>query len=160
MQLVTIEKRICLPSKYLDQNIMDHLLSKITEITYGNCTKEHGYILKIVKINDIISHEISRANTDNIFNVSFDVEILKPEKGLKVEGIVCMVYKDGIFINILDKQKMLIPKSNLTKYKFNDQLKIYEDENGGNIKINDTISATISAVSYSNQKYSCFGTIN
>ena len=80
------------------------------------CTK------KIIKINDIISHEISRANTDNIFNVDFDVEILKPEKGLEVEGVVCMVYKDGIFINILDKQKMLIPKSNLQKYKFNDAI--------------------------------------
>ena len=79
MQFITIQKRICLPSKYLDQNLMDHLLSKITELTYGNCTKEYGYILKIIKINDIISHEISRANTDNIFNVDFDVEILKPE---------------------------------------------------------------------------------
>jgi DNA-directed RNA polymerase subunit E'/Rpb7 len=160
MQFITIQKRICLPSKYLDQNLMDHLLSKITELTYGNCTKEYGYILKIIKINDIISHEISRANTDNIFNVDFDVEILKPEKGLEVEGVVCMVYKDGIFINILDKQKMLIPKSNLQKYEFNDDLKIYEDEDGKTIKINDTVKAVISAVSYSNQKYSCFGTIN
>jgi DNA-directed RNA polymerase subunit E'/Rpb7 len=56
MQLITIQKRICLPSKYLDQNLMDHLLSKITELTYDNCTKEYGYILKIIKINDIISH--------------------------------------------------------------------------------------------------------
>lgn len=138
---------------------MDHLLSKITELTYGNCTKEYGYILKIIKINFIISHEISRANTDNIFNVDFDVEILKPEKGLEVEGVVCMVYKDGIFINILDKQKMLIPNSNLQKYEFNGDLKIYENEDGETIKMNDSIKAVITAVSYSNQKYSCFGSI-
>lgn len=159
MQIVTIEKRICLPSKHLDQNFMDHLLSKITELTYGNCTKEYGYIIEIIKINKIISHEISRANADNIFNVSFDVKILKPEKDLEIEGTVCMIYKDGIFINILDKQKMLIPKSNLTEYTFDSELKMYEHKNGETIKMNDDIKAVITAVSYSNQKYSCFGSI-
>ena len=159
MQTVTIEKRICLSSKHLDQNIMDHLLSKITEFTYGNCTKEYGYIIKIIKINDIITHEISRANGDNIFNVSFEVQILKPEKDLEIEGTVCMIYKDGIFINILDKQKMLIPKSNLTDYIFDTELKLYKDKKGKTIKMNDNIKAIITAVSYSNQKYSCFGSI-
>lgn len=159
MNIVTIEKRICLSSKYLDQNIMDNLLSKITELTYGNCTKEYGYIIKIIKINHIISHEISRVNSDNIFNVSFDAQILKPEKNLEIEGTVCMVYKDGIFINILDKQKMLIPKSSLPEYTFDNELKVYTDKNDKSIKMNDTIKANITAASYSNQKYSCFGTI-
>jgi DNA-directed RNA polymerase subunit E'/Rpb7 len=159
MNIVTIEKRICLSSKYLDQNIMDNLLSKITELTYGNCTKEYGYIIKIIKINHIISHEISRVNSDNIFNVSFDAQILKPEKNLEIEGTVCMVYKDGIFINILDKQKMLIPKSSLSEYTFDNELKVYTDKNDKSIKMNDTIKAIITAASYSNQKYSCFGTI-
>lgn len=159
MQIITIEKRICLHSKHLDQNFMDHLLCKISELTYGNCTKEYGYIINIIKINFIVSHEINRANSDNIFNVNFDAEILKPEKDLEIEGIVCMIYKDGIFINILNKQKMLIPKSNLSEYTFDSELKMYQHKNGETIKMNDNIKAVITAVSYSNQKYSCFGSI-
>lgn len=159
MQNVDIEKRICLNSKYLDQNLMDHILSKITELTFDKCTKKYGYILKINKINKIVSHEIGRANIDNIFSIIFNADIFKPEKDLKISGTVCMIYKDGIFINILNKQKMLIPKSNLNKFIFNEELQIYQDEKDNKIKIGDIINAKMSAVSYNNQTYSCFGTI-
>ena len=54
---------------------------------------------------------------------------------------------------------MLIPKSNLTDYIFDTELKLYKDKKGKTIKMNDNIKAIITAVSYSNQKYSCFGSI-
>lgn len=159
MQTINIEKRICLDSKYLDNKIMVHLLNQLKEITNDKCTQEYGYILKINKINKIISHEIGRANTDNIFNINFEADVLKPEKGMKTNGKVCMIYKDGIFIDILDKQKMLIPKTQLTNYTFNNDMKNYVDTKGNHININDEINVMIIAVSYNGKKYSCFGSI-
>ena len=37
---VTIQRRVYLEPKYLDKNIMDHLLTKLTQSTLGECTKE------------------------------------------------------------------------------------------------------------------------
>lgn len=157
MQCVNIEKRVCLNSKYLTTNIMKHLLDKISESSLDNCSKEYGYILNIKKINNIISHEIGRANTDNIFNINFEVEIFKPEKDLEVVGTICMMFKDGIFIDIFNKQKMLIPVSTLSNYTFDNN--IYSDKNGKQLNINDNINAIITAVMFTNKKYSCFGRI-
>ena len=94
MSITVIEKTIYLEPKYLDQNIMKHLLDKVKKITFEECTKEYGHILcvkRILKINNL---------EDTIFTVRFEAETLKPIVGNKLTGTVCMLYKDGIFLQI------------------------------------------------------------
>jgi DNA-directed RNA polymerase subunit E'/Rpb7 len=160
MRNVIIEKRICLHSKYLDQNIMKYLFSKLEELTNSSCSYEHGHILKIEKIIEIVDHEIGRADTDNIFTVKFEAQILKPEKGIEMTGKVCMIYKDGIFINVMNKQKILIPRSKLSEYIFLEIDNIYQHNNNKKIiKLNDILTAVVIVAGYTNQSYSCFGSI-
>jgi DNA-directed RNA polymerase subunit E'/Rpb7 len=160
MQTVILNKRICLHSKFLDQNIMRHILEKLSELADGTCSQEYGYILRIKKIIEILDHEIGRADIENIFNVRFEADILKPEKGLEMNGKVCMIYKDGIFINIMDKQKMLIPKNKLTDYDFLDSDNTYKHKTTKKtINIGDNITAVVTVTGYNNQSYSCFGCI-
>jgi DNA-directed RNA polymerase subunit E'/Rpb7 len=158
MNSILIDKRICLESKFLDGEIRKHLFNKLKIITQKECTKEYGYIVKVEKIISILDHEIGRANTDNIFLVRFSALTLKPESGKKMVGTVCMVYRDGIFITIMGKQKMLIPKSYLTNYKFNDVNCCYENDNH-TIRNEDEISAIVTAVQYNKQNFSCFGSL-
>jgi DNA-directed RNA polymerase subunit E'/Rpb7 len=160
MQTIVIEKRVSLESKYLDSNIIDHLIDKLKKLTSEKCTKEHGYILEIERVIEISECEIGRNDTDNIFTVKFQATILKPEKGTTMTGNVCMIYKDGVFISIMEKQKMLIPKSKLTDYTFVESSNIYtHKKNGKNINIGDKITCVVSASAYNNQSYSCFGSI-
>jgi DNA-directed RNA polymerase subunit E'/Rpb7 len=159
MEKIFIEKRICLHSKYLDQDIQKNIFLKLEELTNNECTKEDGYIININKDIDILDHKIGRANTDNIFTIKFEATILKPKEGLKVTGIVCMVYKDGIFINILDRQKMLIPKAKLQDYNFDENKKQYTDKNKNIIKLGQKIEAIMTGVVYNNKTFSCFGSI-
>ena len=81
-----IEKRIVLESKLLDKNYKSHLLSKLKSTMISDCTEEYGHIIDIIKIIDIISHKIDRTNSDNIFNVRFEAETLKPIPGKIMEG--------------------------------------------------------------------------
>ena len=158
MNTINIEKRICLHSKYLDSNIKKHLLNKLKELSEGSCSKDHGYIINIKQIIDIIDHEIGRSNTDNIFNIKFEADVLKPEPNCELSGKVCMIYKDGIFINIMDKQKMLIPKNNLQDYTYDENQKIYYNDDK-TIKVGDEITGIVTATRYINENYSCFGSI-
>jgi DNA-directed RNA polymerase subunit E'/Rpb7 len=160
MKSVMLEKRICLHSKYLDQNLENHILNKLRELTTGNCTQEYGYVLKIDSLFDILDHQIGRADSDNIFNVKFKADILKPEKGLEMIGKVCMIYKDGIFINVLEKQKMLIPANKMDDYVFSESGSVYiHKTTSKTIKMGDMIKAVVTVVGYNNQSYSCFGCI-
>ena len=160
MAKVTIEKKIHLESKFLDWNINKHLFQKLQHITSQECSKKYGYILDIDANVEIISQEISRANTDNIFFVSFQAEILKPVAGNLMVGIVCMVYKDGIFIIIKNRQKMLIPKIFLKEYTFNEVEGYYINDIGSKlIKEGDEIEAIVTAAQYNKNNFSCFGSL-
>ena len=149
-----IEKRITLNPKYLTKNIKKHLIKQIEQETKNDCSKEYGYILKIKKLIDI------KDNEDTSFLVKFEAETLKPEKDKILDGTVCKIYKDGIFVDIQQKQKILIPAMNIADFEFDeDNNKYFNENNEETIKENDTITVKISAVKYNKRKFSCFGSI-
>jgi len=159
MTVITIEKSICLESKFLDKNFKHHLLTKLQQLLFSNCSKDYGHIIKVLNITEIVNHEIDRANCSNIFTVKFEVEILKPDVGTIMSGNVCMVYKDGIFIEVLKgRQKMLIPKLYLKDYIFDENILCYT-KGEKSIKEEDFISAKVTACQYNNNTFSCFGYI-
>ena len=149
-----IERRVYLEPRYLDQNIMHHLLARIIENTFGECSKEYGHILSVERIVKIVSNE------DTVFTVQFEAKIFKPEAGKKLRGVVCKVYKDGIFIDIVNKQKMLVPAVILKEkaYSFDEAGGIYTNGNA-KIKEGNEVDAVITAAKYNKQYFSCIGSL-
>ena len=154
--LTVIERRICIGHDYLYRDIKDALLDKIKEVTLNECTKDHGYILSVKKIVTIKDNYISNANCDNIFTVLFEAETLKPENGSILQGEVCMIFNGGIFLNVKNKQKILIPLTNLKAYVF-DHTKKQFVKGYKIIKEGDIIDIVITGTKYSKQSFSCFG---
>jgi DNA-directed RNA polymerase subunit E'/Rpb7 len=156
-EIVVLEKKISIESEFLYKNLKDHLFNKLKKIYENECTKDNGYFLKINKILKIKDNFIS-SNCENIFNVEFEAETLKPEIGKKIQGIVCMIFSGGIFINVENMMKILIPESNLKEYKFYQTETSFKYKNNI-IKKDDIITVCISGVKYSKKKFSCFGTL-
>jgi DNA-directed RNA polymerase subunit E'/Rpb7 len=145
-----IKKRVYLDPQYLDENIMNHLLKKINELYVGECSKEYGHILSIIQILKIIDNE------DTIFTVLIEAETLKPDVGIILEGTVCMLFKDGIFTQISEKQKMLIPNLTIKGYTYDETSQTYS--NGKKkIKEGDKIQAVVTASQYNKKNFSCIG---
>jgi len=155
---VVIERRVSIDHEYLNKNISDAILQKIREITKDECTKEFGYILNVIKIVKIIDNYISPVNCENIFIVLFEVETLKPENGKIFSGEVCMIFNGGIFLNVKNKQKILIPSTALSKYTFdlaNKCFKIGKDI----IKEGTVLDIVVTGTKYSKKSFSCFGNL-
>ena len=159
METVTIVRRICLPSCYLDSNLSQHLLREVSESTNQECSKDYGYIIAVKGIKQILSHKIGRANADNVFTVEFEAETLNPTPGMKVVGKACMIYKDGIFVNIMDKQKMLIPSTTMNDDSHFDDVTGCYNVSGRTIKVGDNVTAEITASQYTNGFFSCLGVL-
>jgi DNA-directed RNA polymerase subunit E'/Rpb7 len=158
MDKAVLEKRILLDSKYLTKDIKQHICNKLVEVTKEECSKDYGYIIEIIKILEIKGHEIGRVNFDNIFTVIFEAYILNPVSGAEFEGVVCLIYKDGVFVNILDKQKMLIPKESIKDYKFDEDKNIYKK--GDSVIAQDTkVKVRVTASQYRKKSFSCFGSL-
>jgi DNA-directed RNA polymerase subunit E'/Rpb7 len=149
---ILIQRRVCLEPRFLDSNIRQHILNKVSNDTTEECTQEHGYILEILHLVRIVSSE------GTIFLVELEAETFKPVGGAEVEGTVCMVYHDGIFINIRDKQKMLIPTSTLPEHSFDEVTRAFH-MGDTTIMVGDTVRAVVTAAKYSNGKFSCFGSL-
>lgn len=153
-----ITRRICLESKFLDSNILRHIFNKIVDLTKNECTKEYGYIINIKRIISIDDSCISAASSDNVFTITFEAITIKPEIGSVLEGIVCMIFPNGILLNIEDKMKFLIPLSSLIGYELNKQECFYFNEKR-KISKNDRVSVSVMDVKYKNQTFMCFGNL-
>ena len=156
--LVTIERRICIDHKFLNNDIRKYILDKIKEVTFNECTKDYGYILDVKKVVKIKDNYVSNANCDNIFTILFEADTLKPENGKEYEGIVCMIFAGGIFFNIKNKQKVLIPITNLKEFIFDQTKKQFKKEKVI-IKEGDVLNVIITGTKYSKKSFSCFGNL-
>jgi DNA-directed RNA polymerase subunit E'/Rpb7 len=155
MQTITITKRVTIRPEKLTKKIKKHIIKQLEIDTENECSKMYGYILKIYNIEKIIFNE------DTVLLVEFLAKTLKPEVNKVLETVVYKIYKDGIFVDILNKQKILIPSINITDFEFNEENSTYihiSDKNK-EIKENDLLNVKIDAVKYNNGKFSCFGSL-
>jgi len=152
-----IHRNVCLEPRFLDQNLETHLLEKIKISTHNECSKEHGYILDVKSVK-IISNKISSANSDIVFKVEIKADTLKPKEGNIISGNVCMIFQDGIFVDIQDRLKILIPLSELGGYELDDSATHYA-KGVSQIKKGDVVQVNIKATKYDKKSFSCFGSL-
>jgi len=162
-----IQKRICLESKFLNSNIKNHIYNKLQDLT-NDCSKEHGYIIKIYPDIKIVDNSVSTATSQTICMVEFKADTLKPEINDILTGKVIMIFKDGIFLKIKDKLKVMIPCAQLSKhsYVFSKKNDIFVKEIEGNleenkkedsIKLGDDLTIKVKGVQYDKNNFNCFG---
>ena len=151
-----IEKRVCIRPEFLDSNIHKYIEKKVRESYLNDCTKDIGYITAIKKIVKIKDNYLSNSCSDIVFEVIIDVENIKPDIGSIFKGNVCMIFQDGILINVQNIMKVLIPLSSLKGYKLiGDEFVSIEEES--KIKINDQVNVKIIGSKYTRKNYACFG---
>lgn len=156
--LTVIKRNVCIQPKYLDKNINTHILKKLQDSTRGECSKKNGHILEVTRIVENYGNRISSANSDIIFDIEFEAKVVKPEQGQIMEGIVCMISKDGIFVQIENVLKILIPPSSLSEYELDPTSSFYSKDED-TIERKDTVKVKISATKYSKKKFSVIGSL-
>lgn len=157
-----IKKRICLEPEYLDSNYKTYLFKKIKDNIQNECNREYGYFINLKKIVKIEDNSIT-SNSEIIFNVEFEVETLLPEKDKEFECIICMIFVSGIFVNVKNKLKILLPISELSNYSYDHASNSFlsKDKNSkyNSLKKDDVINVKILDLKYSKKQFSCFGKI-
>lgn len=149
-----INQKISIDPKFLDSEIKNHLFNKLQKTMIGKCSLEYGYILKINKIISIEDNLIAPANSLVIFNVIYEADILKPEVGQELVGTVCMIFKHGIFVDIYEKMKILIPSSSMESYIFKNSCFVSDNTK---ISVGINVKIKIVMIKYEKKNFSCIG---
>jgi DNA-directed RNA polymerase subunit E'/Rpb7 len=149
---------ISLEPKYLTSKIKHHLLNKLRKEKIGKCTAEEGYIINIFKMPKILDNYLSSANSNAIFSIEYEAEYLKPIKDSIMTGIVCMVFKHGVLVEIEGRMQILIPTCQISGFKFDDELSVFSNSVDV-IQIDDVVNVKISQVKYQNKGFECIGVL-
>jgi len=156
LETIEIRRNICIDDENLDSNYKEHLLEKIKIITKNECSKNHGHIIEIIEIVEILDNKISSAKANIIFDIIFKAKVLKPMKNKKYDANVCMITEDGIFLDVYNKINILLPKNELCDYELKDDRYINK-KNKKSIKYGDIINVGIRDTQYSNKNFSSIG---
>ena len=158
-----IEKRVCVRPEFLDSNIRVYIEKKIRDNYTNDCTKDIGYITSIKKIVKIKDNYLSNSCSDIVFEVIIDIENIKPDIGSIFKGNVCMIFQDGILVNVQNIMKVLIPLNSLKNYILENNEFILEESESEvqdkykKIQINDELQVKIIGSKYTRKNYACFG---
>jgi len=150
-----IEKKVCLKPEFLSKDYKKYLFNEIQNTFKNECTKEIGYILDIIKIKSIKDNYISN-NCEIVLLVEVLVKVLKPEINKIFQDKVCMIFSGGIFLDIKEKFKVLIPQNSLLDYTFNSKTKSFVKDDI-QISEGDIIKVEITGFKYNKNNFSCFG---
>lgn len=158
MRLQILRKRLVVDNCFLNKNLNSSIFKKLKEVVENDCTKEFGYIIKVTKLVKIVDNYISNVNSELIFVVDFEAETIKPEINNVYEDQIFLVLRGGIFFEISNKFKVLIPPNALTDYTFNTETKTYEKKDSKDFLSKGTkCKIKITGIRYMNKKFDCFG---
>lgn len=157
MKTTIIERRLCIDARHLNSNFRNSLIDKIREETHTECSEAHGHIISILRIAKIVDNYVSNVNCDVIFTVQFEAETLKPMVGDKLAGSVCMVFDGGVFLDIKNRQKILISRDGLGKdFEYNQLQRVFESKQR-TIDVGDILTVEIAGSKYKTNTFCCFG---
>jgi DNA-directed RNA polymerase subunit E'/Rpb7 len=158
MSRITVDKKICIEPKFLDSKLLSHIYTRIVDQMVGKCDQNYGYILKVYESITILENSLATASTGVFFNVRFDIKILKPKIKGSYSGIVCMIFQEGIFVEVSNKMKVLIRTNEMDGYKYSKSKNIFK-KNDKTISKDDTLDITIEMIKYEKQHFNCIGSL-
>lgn len=155
-------KKIYLSADKLTMHLKDNINEAITSTIVGNCSKDEGFYLCINKITKITPNPMDSASNIS-FNVNLNIRCLLPCVGEEFTGNITKIFPIGIYVNV-SNMEIMIPAKNILAFEYDPTLQNFTSSSSDfskmykpALKIGILICVTISAIRYTNKKYSCIG---
>ena len=115
--LIKFKKDVTVSPADLSKDLKKILKLKLLEYTSGTVHPEYGYFIKIIKIYDdqVKNGLIMEGSGDIIFNLIYDVLVMRPFEGEVAEGIIDNVLDVGGFLVNVGPMKVFISKDDISE---------------------------------------------
>lgn len=158
MENKSILKSIKIHPSKLTSNLKNHIMDVLKETYENKCILNIGYIIEVLKIENIQSSFISRANSEIILNVKFNINYIEPKVDSILQVKVCHVIEEHGILCRINNIRIIVAKNTLSDFNFNRKSKSFTKENTS-IKLDDQIKVQIKGVKFSNDIYNCFASL-
>ena len=101
----------------LNRDLKKILKMKLLEYATGTVHPEYGYFIKIIKIYDdnVKTGLIMEGSGDIIFNIEYDVLVMRPFEGEVAEGTIDNVFDEGGFFASVGPMRVYISKDDISE---------------------------------------------
>jgi len=153
-----INKSFFIKNEMINKNYESNIKNFISKQLVDTCTKEHGYIFGIDRIENKHSITLSRSNSSCVIRPIIYIKCFKPKVGDVINTIVTTIFQQGIFTTILNVFNCLIPSECLDDFVYKDN--IFVNKKDVEIKTEQTLSVEITAVQYDKGAFNCIAKLN
>lgn len=87
----------------------EKLLEYLQKNFQYTCSKQYGFIIRVIRVVQIHSRRISIYNGNIILDCSMEVDYILPEVGQKMKGVVKQCFPQGVIALACDCMKVFIP---------------------------------------------------
>lgn len=156
-----IDSFVTLEPNEFDNNWKNKIAEKIKQ-KYLGCTNKYGYIVEVLQIENNIDTVFDDNSVAIKCNTKIRIKRINPIIGKQLECTINMIFGHGIFAQIDDKIKILVPHNTLVQkgYNFNKMTNEYTKGTGTTtesiVKL-QKIKIEITDVKYSKNMYNCIG---
>ena len=147
-------RTICLDPVLLDHNITSHILEKARSAWEGKCTKDDGFIKRIISIEKIVDNYISPATSGIMFDLLLNVDTLKPEVGDVFIECIQKIIPQGVFTG--REIITVIPVRTLHGYVFDKDRGVFA-KGEKDMCVGDDIKIEITAIKYEKNNFTYIG---
>lgn len=167
----SIITKVSLDPSSLTKNLKNDLVEKLRSVLLNDCSKEHGYILKVIRLEEILDNTIVSdcaiyedkvsSTCQLVFKVKVLVESLKPVEEQVYDAYVHGVLSHGVLVSVEGKMKVLIPDPiegwTYTETALLDKYYQNVDDISRKIRTGDTVKIRLKGTKYRNKSYRSYG---
>ncbi len=157
METLTLIQKVLMEPKYQDSNIVTHIYRQLQETLKGKSTQEYGYVVEVDQNIKVLDNNVDSTGAI-LYEVEFKVQTLKPHKGQILEGIVVMVFENGIFVEVQNEVKVLVPPEKMGKYRYVVESDIFKHKKK-TISKDDKVKVKLDLIKYERRVFNCIGAL-
>mmetsp|Transcript_28395 Transcript_28395/g.71314 ORF Transcript_28395/g.71314 Transcript_28395/m.71314 type:complete len:137 (-) Transcript_28395:1032-1442(-) len=116
---VTLEKQLYIHPRYFGPKIRMTLYAKLHSEVEGTCSGRHGFIIKVISVEDIGKGVIQDSTGFVRFSVRYKAIVFRPFKGEVVDAVVESVNPEGFFC-VAGPLRMFVSKYSIPSEMFFD----------------------------------------
>jgi DNA-directed RNA polymerase II subunit RPB7 len=122
---MVFDEAVVMPPSYLGPELQSILKAKLIEKVEGSCTERCGYIVCVLKVEEISTGKILDTSGDVLFNIKYKAVVLKPFVNEVLDGVIEKVDKYGVTVTVGPVLFFISNKNFHNEFEYNENTNTY-----------------------------------
>jgi len=157
---MSFEQPIIMTPNLLGPELQSLIRAKLIDKVQGMVTEKFGYVICVLRVEDIGSGKILDTTADVIFSVKYRAVVMKPFIGEVMDGFVIKLDKYGVHVSV-GPIIVFISNQNFPFYEYDENNNhYYSKHDAAKIMLDSNVRFKITGITFEDNEFRLIGTMN